>query len=82
MLPHYDNCISPGHLAFGKNVVFKAGSLLKMSVLEAGTTVATATRVEYTGKKMNYFLVSISFFDMRRYSKFLPFVMREFFFRL
>ena len=35
----YDNCISAAHLAFGKNVVFKAGSLLKVSVFKAGTTV-------------------------------------------
>ena len=39
MLPPYDNCISAGHLAFAKNVVFNAGSSLEMSVFKAGTTV-------------------------------------------
>ena len=37
MLPPYDICISAGHLYFGKSVVFKAGSWLKMSVIKAGT---------------------------------------------
>ena len=34
MLPPYDNCISAGHLVFGKNVVIKAGTTVHVCFLE------------------------------------------------
>ena len=46
----YDNCISAGHLAFRKNVVFKAGSWLKISVFKAGTNVLWIVGISFWTK--------------------------------